>query len=111
MVTIIKPGTKKIAKCNKCGCEFSYEDEDKKIHLHKIYIPCPQCNEEYIIEQTREIGTEKFLKGDGTWNSSDFNTKSDGYTLTVEPSNGFYKNDSVVRTTIIDGKEVPVVPV
>ena len=53
MVTIIKPGTKKIAKCNKCGCEFSYEDEDKKIHLHKTYVLCPQCNEEYIIEQTK----------------------------------------------------------
>ena len=99
MVTIIKPGTKKIAKCNKCGCEFSYEDEDKKIHLHKTYVPCPQCNEEYIIEQTRNL------------ESSDFKIKSDGNTLVVEPNNGFYKNDGVPRTVTMDGKEVPVVPV
>ena len=96
MVTIIKPGTKKIAKCNKCGCEFSYEDEDKKIHLHKTYVPCPQCNEEYIIEQTREIDTEKLLKCYGIQNRSD---------------SSFYKDDLVSKTVIIGGKEVPVVPV
>ena len=28
MIEIIKQGTKKITKCNYCGCEFSYEEED-----------------------------------------------------------------------------------
>ena len=28
MIKIIKEGTRKIAKCSVCGCEFSYEEED-----------------------------------------------------------------------------------
>ena len=30
MIKIIKEGTRKIAKCPNCGCEFSYEEEDIK---------------------------------------------------------------------------------
>lgn len=53
MVTIIKPGTKKIAKCDKCGCEFSYEDEDVLTDKNRKYINCPQCHVDYVIEATK----------------------------------------------------------
>lgn len=66
MIEIIEPGTKKVVKCNYCGCKFSYEQEDIKYHvpsgvsvpeytmnLRKDYVNCPQCNEEYVISSTR----------------------------------------------------------
>ena len=69
MIKIIKEGTRKIAKCEYCGCEFSYEDEDiqhleagrynewelvKGIkHGYKRYVICPQCKKDFVVEQTR----------------------------------------------------------
>ena len=44
MIKIIKEGTRKIAKCANCGCEFSYEEEDVQIFT-KRHVKCPQCNE------------------------------------------------------------------
>ena len=50
MIKIIKEGTRKIAKCPNCGCEFSYEEEDIHIIPHArclsvtLYIHCPQCS-------------------------------------------------------------------
>ena len=51
MIKIIKEGTRKIAKCPNCGCEFSYEEEDinDMINLMRylsvtLYIHCPQCS-------------------------------------------------------------------
>lgn len=44
MIKIIKPGTNAfIGKCDKCGCEFTYESED----ISYYFVKCPQCNEKY----------------------------------------------------------------
>jgi peptide subunit release factor 1 (eRF1) len=46
MIQIIKPGTKKITKCESCGCQFSYEEEDIKTANKppfERWIICPQC--------------------------------------------------------------------
>ena len=49
MIKIIKEGARKIAKCPKCGCEFSYEEEDINMlpndrrNSVTLYINCPQC--------------------------------------------------------------------
>ena len=61
MIEIIKKGTKKIITCLKCGCVFSYEEEDIRNDcndycaalLYKKYIQCPQCNNEIIIKQEK----------------------------------------------------------
>ena len=62
MIKIIKEGTRKITTCDKCGCEFSYEEEDIKITTEpSIFgessiietINCPQCKSEIILSQTR----------------------------------------------------------
>lgn len=69
MIKIIKEGTRKVAKCEYCGCEFSYEDEDIQHlevgrynewelvrgikHGYKKYVVCPQCKKELVVEQTR----------------------------------------------------------
>ncbi len=55
MVTIIKPGTKKIAKCDNCGCEFSYEDEDVFADKNREYVNCPQCHVNHVIKATRSV--------------------------------------------------------
>ena len=50
MIKIIEPGTRKIAKCSVCGCEFSYEEEDINMFPNArrnsvtLYIHCPQCS-------------------------------------------------------------------
>lgn len=56
MIKIIKKGTRQIATCEKCGCVFSYEEEDIK-HLGscKKYVICPQCNTDVVVSQTRGI--------------------------------------------------------
>lgn len=71
MIEIIKRGTKKITKCNFCGCEFSYEEEDLQYlnyvegkfvpginHGYKRYVLCPQCEKEIAVAQTRGINIE-----------------------------------------------------
>ena len=57
MILIIKEGTRKIAKCPNCGCEFSYEEEDVlRYPICRIenYVNCPQCIEaiKVITERT-----------------------------------------------------------
>ena len=55
MIKIIKEGTRKIAKCPNCGCEFSYERED--LFMDPICkgwsVKCPQCNEDVTIMAER----------------------------------------------------------
>ena len=61
MVRIIKPGTRQIAVCDDCGCEFSYEKEDVQFrgcdplrpNWHQYFVICPQCHKEKILEQTK----------------------------------------------------------
>lgn len=70
MIEIIKKDTKKIITCFKCGCKFSYEEEDikreKKYDKHytfidypisknfiKEYIKCPQCDSEIVIKMEK----------------------------------------------------------
>lgn len=65
MITIIKEGTKKEATCNKCGCVFSYENEDiqhagaalQRIGHPTIYenefVECPQCKYRIALKATR----------------------------------------------------------
>ena len=63
MIKIIEPGTKKITYCEDCGCKFSYEKEDvqevssssisKSVVAHKIFVMCPQCHKQKILEQAR----------------------------------------------------------
>ena len=52
MIKIIKEGTRKIAKCPNCGCEFSYEEEDVQIFTIR-HVKCPQCNEAVTIMAER----------------------------------------------------------
>lgn len=47
MVKIIKHGTRKTEECPKCGCVFSFEQEDIKRITNsdlKACVICPQCN-------------------------------------------------------------------
>lgn len=58
MTEIIKFGTKKIMKCRKCGCEFSYENEDVKQIIGtkggaRSIVTCPQCKESCEIAAER----------------------------------------------------------
>ena len=62
MIKIIKEGTRKIAKYPNCGCEFSYEKEDIEkggfwsnnlVFIGKIFVVCPQCGKEIVLETTR----------------------------------------------------------
>ena len=50
MIEIIKHGTKQVTKCKKCGCEFSYDEEDIRVTSLKNIIECPQCKLEIVIE-------------------------------------------------------------
>ena len=67
MIKIIKRGTRQQATCDKCGCIFSYEEEDVKHlethngerdfydgikHGYKNYVICPQCNNVFVVSQT-----------------------------------------------------------
>ena len=60
MIKIIKEGTRKIAKCPNCGCEFSYENEDIEkdglwannlVFIGKIFVVCPQCGKEIVLKE------------------------------------------------------------
>ena len=60
MIKIIKEGTRKIAKCPNCGCEFSYEEEDiekyglfanNSVLAGKTWVVCPQCSKEIVLEE------------------------------------------------------------
>lgn len=59
MIEIIKRGTKEIADCKTCGCQFTYEKEDvvnKSDGTYKgfkEYVICPQCYKEVILRQSR----------------------------------------------------------
>ena len=56
MIKIIKEGTIKIAKCQNCGCEFSYEKEDlcmNPIKREEWIVNCPQCNKAVTIMAER----------------------------------------------------------
>lgn len=58
MIKIIRQGTRKTIECDKCGCFFSYENEDIRRHDIgnydlKIYIVCPQCKNEIILEASK----------------------------------------------------------
>lgn len=50
MIKIIKPGKQKIyhATCKDCGCEFTYEGEDRRsstLNPGLFYVMCPCCGE------------------------------------------------------------------
>ena len=52
MIKIIKKGTREIAECPICGCEFSYEKEDlcmNPIKRKEWIVNCPQCNKAFAI--------------------------------------------------------------
>ena len=67
MIKIIKPGTRRKAECNECGCVFSYEEEDltklgvinTKDKMNPIFsgteclIKCPQCGYKWTIEESK----------------------------------------------------------
>lgn len=53
MIEIIKHGTKQVTKCKKCGCEFSYEEEDVRVTPLNKSVECPQCKLEIVIESIR----------------------------------------------------------
>lgn len=67
MKEIIKPGKtqKYINTCTKCGCEFTYDDDDKR--MEGQFIKCPYCKsqckvkdgQEVIFEQESEHSDEK----------------------------------------------------
>lgn len=56
MIKVIKYGTREVSKCNKCGCEFSYEEEDINSELGgkgNTYVDCPQCNSKVYLTKVR----------------------------------------------------------
>lgn len=70
MKVIIKRGTKQTMNCEKCGCFFSYDEEDVEIKseydnysplanffsiAHPKYIECPRCGNEIYILQSKEV--------------------------------------------------------
>ena len=58
MIQIIKEGTRKIAKCPICGCEFSYEREDvliDPVFTRENHVNCPQCNEAVTVMAERGL--------------------------------------------------------
>ena len=59
MIKIIKEGTRKIAKCQNCGCEFSYEREDVLRDPVWVgnYVKCPQCNNSIKVITERTGGS------------------------------------------------------
>lgn len=60
MIEIIKHGTKQKTTCKKCGCLFSFENEDLKTRYENPntgMINCPQCNNEIVIfAKRRSVG-------------------------------------------------------
>ena len=77
MKTIIKRGTRQTMNCEKCGCYFSYDEEDIETKSeydkydplanvanfysmdHFKYIECPQCCSEIYIQQSENLKGEK----------------------------------------------------
>ncbi len=70
MKVIIKRGTKQTMTCEKCGCYFSYDEEDIETKSeydkydplanfysmdHPKYIECPQCCSEIYIQQSENL--------------------------------------------------------
>lgn len=57
MIEIIKRGTKQRTKCEYCGCEFKFEDEDVDVTIawdrECEYVQCPQCDEKVILKQIK----------------------------------------------------------
>ena len=60
MIKIIEPGTRRITECTKCGCKFSYENEDIEndglltnnlVLIGKIFVVCPQCGKEIVLKE------------------------------------------------------------
>lgn len=53
MIKILKPGTRQIVTCEKCGCEFSYEQDDVemkcKLGNERYYVSCPMCAERILV--------------------------------------------------------------
>ena len=60
MIKIIEHGTRKIAKCPNCGCEFSYEEEDinmvPRARCLSVthYISCQQCNNDIVSKEDKK---------------------------------------------------------
>ena len=63
MIKIIEPGTRTVTSCEYCGCKFSYENEDIEkdglwannlVFIGKIFVVCPQCGKEIVLERQRD---------------------------------------------------------
>lgn len=68
MIEVIRHGTKKVVDCAKCGCRFSYEEEDIRVDIDpqttqqsyfnaedKAYVICPQCENEINVPLPRRM--------------------------------------------------------
>lgn len=70
MKVIIKRGTKQTMNCEKCGCFFSYDEDDIETKseydnydplanyysmAHPKYVECPQCGNKIYILQSKEV--------------------------------------------------------
>lgn len=59
MIEVIKYGTKKVVDCCKCGCRFSYEEEDIRVDIppdeDRYYVICPQCENEISVTLPRDM--------------------------------------------------------
>ena len=60
MIKILKEGTRQRQTCEFCGCFFSYDAEDIETHQEYIggarqIVKCPQCGEEIVLSQPREV--------------------------------------------------------
>lgn len=73
MIKIIEHGTIRKQKCQRCGCLFSYENEDviteRDEHMllgfRKKYINCPQCEQKIILVDTKLMLESNFEKCNG----------------------------------------------
>lgn len=59
MIKIIKAGTRNKKECENCGCIFSYDEEDNVMLGTSLYIECPQCGKEIILQARREVTTNE----------------------------------------------------
>ena len=68
MIEVIRYGTKKVIDYCKCGCRFSYEDEDIRVDSDpqitqqhyfspedKRYVICPPFENEIIVSFLRDV--------------------------------------------------------
>lgn len=59
MIKIIKHGTRDTRECEKCGCLFSFDEEDiLGGHGLRKHIECPQCRHDLTLKMTKNTNAD-----------------------------------------------------